>query len=78
MLRSGPGEDPSKMIPKACCAYQVIRERVIAMVDDECNARTGLQTGTFVSDIVKSVVSALTELACGKSSGTACSSTGAD
>ena len=63
-MPSGPGEDPQTMIPKCCCAYHVIRQNAISIVNDECRSRTQMETGDFVADLIKSVVNALTELAC--------------
>lgn len=55
-----------ELIPHLCCSVHVIEKDGLNIINKECDNSTGLETGEFVVNLLKSCVHDATDLGCGK------------
>lgn len=55
-----------ELIPNICCVLHVIEKDGLNIINRECGEITGLETGKFVVDLLKSSVNDAVDLGCGK------------
>lgn len=57
-----------EVIGSCCCAFHLLHETSVRVIDGECNGVTGLQTGAFVGGLVRTIASSALDVSCGKHS----------
>lgn len=61
-----PNVHVEALIGSACCAFQVLAKDSKEMVGKLCNPLTGMQTGEFVVNLVRSFMNSALDISCGK------------
>lgn len=63
---SSPGIQLQELIGSCCCAFHLLYREGVQTVDRECNAVTGLETGVFVGNLLRTIASSAIDVSCGK------------